>query len=173
MENDAQKIREKLRAFVKPVAVTMLGEVTEVDESEQTCTITDDGTDYYNVRLQCVTAGDSGLLLVPKVGTMAMAVQIEDNSGWMLIQCAEIDRMQLKVCDNSLEIGEAGIVVNNGTVGAAKADAIVKQLNTLEQRCNDIVTAIKGINIALAPSGTFPLAPYMQGLTDLDKATGS
>lgn len=154
------EIRRQLRAQFGGSNATVLGKVKEVDEPSRTCTIEDDGVEMPGIRLQCITDGSKGVAVFPKVGAQALAVSIEGNDGWMVVACSEIDKIRIDVGQSNLEIKDGEIAVNGGTVGMTKTDKLTEKINALEQRCNDIVTALQGVIITLAPSGTFPLAPY-------------
>lgn len=71
-----------------------------------------------------------------------------------------------------VEVKADKIQFNGGDLGFVFSDKLTDKINVLEQRCNDIVTALQGVTIALAPSGTFPLAPYfsMQPLAQTQKS---
>ena len=156
----AEDIRKALREQFGGAAATVLGKVKEVDMTERTCTIEDDGVDMPGIRLQSITNGDKGVCIYPKVGAQALAVNIEATDEWMVVSCSEVDKVRIDAGQSNIEITTDGIVINGGTVGVAKTDKIVEKINALERRCNDIVTALQGVTITLAPAGTFPLAPY-------------
>lgn len=103
--------------------VTILGTIAAVDESTKTCDIDDDGLMMYGIRLQSVTNAAAGILKVPKKGTAALAVKIEDGDGFMLLDCAEYEK----------------IIINGGQNGGLiNIESLVKKINTLEKDINNL-----------------------------------
>lgn len=104
-------------------AVTNLAVVKSVDEAAQTCVLVDeDGLEFFDVRLSPVLTGNQGYLMIPKVGSVVMAVRIEDDEDWMLLAAdvlekvvwiteggvtAEFsDKVVLKKDDTTVEVGQ-------------------------------------------------------------------
>lgn len=109
MDKDEQ-IRErmkKLAAMVGPTA-SLLGTVKAVQKSDYTCTITDDdddtGLDYEEVRLRPMLDDTLGLTIFPKEGTWALAIRIENDEDWMLIDCCEVESVELVIGETELNI---------------------------------------------------------------------
>lgn len=154
---------------------TVLGKVLEINKTARTCSIDDDGLEIPGVRLQCITGGNKGIVVYPKEGSQALAVRVEGSDELMLVDCSDIenvridiggssidvsDKIYVEVGESKIEIKSGEIIFNEGKIGMTKTNELTKKINDLEQRCNDIVLALQGVTIALAPSGTFPLAPY-------------
>lgn len=114
-----EEIRQSLRALMhrtRPEA-TMLAKVLSVNENEYTCDLMDDDQDeivYRAVRLRPVLDGNASITLIPKVGTWALAIKIEDSEQWMVISCGELDKIKWKVGDSILEQIPAGLLVKKG-----------------------------------------------------------
>jgi hypothetical protein len=128
--------------------------VDSVDCQERTitCTPIDGGAQLEGVQLQALTSNSEGLLIVPQVGSVVIIGYLDKNNAGVL-QYGVIDKILLNVSDS--------IIINGGeNKGLVKVKELTNKINALEQRCNDIVTALQGVSIVLAPSGTFPLAPY-------------
>lgn len=115
MEN-AEKIRKLLRQMANEVgpAPTMLAKVTSVDEAEKTCVLTDDQTNlpYEDVRLRPVLDATKSITLIPKVGTWALAVRIEDEDEWMVIAVGEADKILINSPEVIFNDGNKGGLVN-------------------------------------------------------------
>lgn len=169
------EIRRQMYLQFSGSNATVLGKVVEIDETERTCSIEDDGLEIPGVRLQCIIGGNKGIVVYPKKDSQALAVRVEGSDELMLVACSDIENIRIDVKNTSIdvsdkiyvEVGESEIEVksgeiifNGGKIGMTKTDELTKKINALEQRCNDIVVALQGVTIALAPSGTFPLAPY-------------
>ena len=108
--------------------VTILGTISAVDENSKTCNIDDDGFMMYGIRLQSVTNAAAGILKVPKIGAQALAVKIEDGDGFMLLDCAEYDKI----------IFNGG---NNG--GLINIQSLVNKINAIENDLNSLKTVFK------------------------------
>lgn len=108
--------------------VTILGTIAAVDENSKTCNIDDDGFMMYGIRLQSVTNAAAGILKVPKIGAQALAVKIEDGDGFMLLDCAEYDKI----------IFNGG---NNG--GLINIESLVNKINAIENDLNSLKTVFK------------------------------
>lgn len=156
----ADEIRRQLREQYGKTSATILGKVKDVDEQHRTCTLDDDGLEMPGIRLQCITDKDKGICIFPKENSLALAVCVEGNEDWMIVDCSEIDKIRIDVGQSNIEVKDSEIVINGGSIGMAKTDKVTEKINALEQRCNDIVMALQGVTIALAPTGTFPLAPF-------------
>ena len=89
----------EIRAAMRQLCATtntIMGEVTEVDADARTCTITDDGIEMFGIRLQTITPFDSGLVLYPAIGSVVLAVRIEESDEWVVISSSKIDRVLLQ-----------------------------------------------------------------------------
>lgn len=121
-----QEIREKLGAALKRPSVTVLAEVKGVNQSDRTCDIDNDGVMIFGVRLQSITKGDAGVLVIPKIGSQALCVQIEDTDCFMLLHASEVESIELFVGDKTIAMDKDGFVFNGGTIGSVKADKMVE-----------------------------------------------
>lgn len=108
--------------------VTILGTIAAVDESTKTCDLDDDGLMMYGIRLQSVTNAAAGILKVPKKGTAALAVKIEDGDGFMLLDCAEYEK----------------IIINGGNNGGLiNIESLVNKINAIEKDINALKNIFK------------------------------
>ena len=121
-----QEIREKLGAALKRPSVTVLAEVKGVNQSDRTCDIDNDGVMIFGVRLQSITKGNAGIFIIPKVGSQALCVQIEETDQFMLIHASEVESIELTIGENTFEMDSNGFVFNGGTIGSVKADKMVE-----------------------------------------------
>lgn len=104
--------------------VTILGTVVEVHEPDNTCDLDDDGLLMCGVRLQSITDSKAGILKIPKVGAVAIAVKIEDDDGFMLLDSSEYDSIVLNGGENG------GLVIVGNLV--EKINAIEKQVEAFK-----------------------------------------
>lgn len=113
-----EQLREALRKLAAQAGpgVSLLAKVTSVDEANATCELQDDDTDiaYHNVRLRPVLDGNNSQMLVPKVGTWALAIRIEDTEQYMVIACGETDKLVSKIGTTELRQTAAGFVIKKG-----------------------------------------------------------
>ena len=120
------ELRRALQQRYGEKPVTILGTIAAVDETAKTCDIDDDGLMMYGIRLQSVTNAAAGILKVPKKGAAALAVKIEDGDGFMLLDCAEYDKI---------------IINGGGNGGLINIESLVDKINAVEKQ----VEAIKDI----------------------------
>lgn len=125
MQTEAE-IREQLGRAFRPGPVTVLAEVKGVNQSDRTCDIDDDGVVIYGVRLQCITKGNCGVLVLPKLGSKVLCVKIEDTDAFMVIQASEVEKIEINVAGKTITADSDGFVFNDGSVGAAKTDKLVE-----------------------------------------------
>jgi hypothetical protein len=129
----SEQIRKALGDFAASFgpAPTTIGTVASV--GERTCILTVDDLDYPDIRLSPVIDGTEGLTIFPKVGTMAMAIRIEEADEWMLIGCQEIDKYRLVVGDLVFEVGTDQFTVKKG------ADSLKDALTLIVEAIQQIV----------------------------------
>ena len=87
MAKTESEVRSLFAEFCNKVVKTgelILANVVEVDSQERTCTIIDDDTEYYGVRLQPITEGQSGVVLTPKAGAFVLVSRIEGGDLYVI-----------------------------------------------------------------------------------------
>lgn len=114
-----EEIIERLKSLIRkatPIG-SLLGKVKSVDKSKNTCVLTDDdtGLDYPDVRLRPVLNGSGGLTVYPKVGSFGLAIRIENDEDWKLIDCTEIEGFELLVGQMKLKLKDSKVTIENGT----------------------------------------------------------
>jgi hypothetical protein len=103
-----------LAAKVSPLQ-TLLGEVTEVNETEFTCVIKDDDGLEYLAHLRCVLNGNESITFFPAVGTYALVIRIEDAEMWMVVACDKIDKSRTKIGTTRIEQTAQGFLIQKGS----------------------------------------------------------
>ena len=122
------ELRQALQQKYGEKPVTVLGSVSAIDETTKTCDLDDDGFMMYGIRLQCVTDAASGILKVPKIGAQALAVKIEDGDGFLLLDCAEYEK----------------IIINGGNNGGLiNIESLVNKINAIEKDINALKNVFK------------------------------
>ena len=138
MAKTESEVRSLFAEFCNKVVKTgelILANVVEVDSQERTCTIIDDDTEYYGVRLQPITEGQSGVVLTPKAGAFVLVSRIEGGDLYV-IAASEYDSLSAKIDDTTLILDKDGIVANNGdNNGMVKID---KMIEWMKQVYNDL-----------------------------------
>lgn len=118
--------------------------VDEVDLVNKTCLclpIDESKADLMNVRL--MSDNKTGFLIIPKVGSIVV-VSFISNELTYVSMFYEVDKILLN--------GD-----NYG--GLVKVQELTNKINALENLTNNILSALKGTTIPLAPTGTYPFAP--------------
>ncbi|MDR2472140.1 MAG: hypothetical protein LBD53_01070 [Tannerella sp.] len=125
-------------------AATMIASVVSVDTDKCTCVLNDE-VDYYDVRLAATEGANKGFLTVPAVGSKVMAVKIEDSDGWVVVAFTEIEKIQMKVKDESLATLAADLITAirsmKFTTNAGPTIALVNDLDfiNIQNRLNKII----------------------------------
>ena len=119
-------IRKKLGEAFGSEPVTVLAEVKGVNQSDRTCDIDNDGVMIYGVRLQSITKGNCGIVVIPKLGSKVLCVQIEKTDSFMMLHASEVDSIEINVAGKTLAADSNGFVFNGGTIGSAKTDKMVE-----------------------------------------------
>lgn len=142
----AAEIEKKMHGMLPEDVV--IAKVQEVDESNYTCSIAEDGSEeapYYHVRLKpIIDSGDIGVIPVPKIGSWVLAVKIgEDKRSMAVIVPGEIDKYIIRTEDVFLELGQ--IIKLNGDAkgGIVEWPKAVTQLDILTARVDTIINALK------------------------------
>ena len=146
MAKTESEVRSLFAEFCNKVVKTgelILANVVEVDSQERTCTIIDDDTEYYGVRLQPITEGQSGVVLTPKAGAFVLVSRIEGGDLYVTA-ASEYDSLSAKIADTTLILDKAGIVANNGdNSGMVKID---KMIEWMKQVYNDLKKIQSGLS---------------------------
>jgi hypothetical protein len=167
-----EEVRESLKRFVQRTgsSSTILATVKSVDAVNFTCVLVDDDSEaeYTDVRLRPVLDDKESITVFPKVGTWAVAIEIEDDGDWMVIAVGEADKWSLKIGDTTIVADSTGIVINGGEFGGlAKVQETADKINALEQVVNNLINILSTTVIPLAPSGAYPFAPLYAAVSPI------
>ena len=100
---------------------------------------------------------ETPFILIPKVDSLVVVTYTSNSTAYIAL-VSEIESVKIR--------GDA-----NG--GLVKVEDLVNKLNALENQVNDILTALKGIVVPLAPSGTYPLAGSFATIVNLQTTSKS
>lgn len=122
-----------------------------ISTSGSMCNVTtiENEVELKEVRLQ--TDSSNGILITPSVGSFVVVVPIADFE-FIVVMYSEID--SIKLLDGSFG-------------GLTKVDELTEKLNNLESLVNNLLSALQGVSIPLAPSGTYPFAPLFSSYQPL------
>lgn len=154
--------RKKIRDAIKELAQVgkyevHSGKVLTVDESAATMSVEVLELTFYDVRLRAVVTDDTGLWVLPKVGSYVIIGQIEGGVDHVLLQPSEIDKVFVKIGGKTLFMDSIGQVFNGGDNGGlVKSESTANEINTLKIEINKLKTIITSI-IAAAASPTTPV----------------
>lgn len=142
MAKTDQEVRELLAKFIGINRPTMLGIVKDVDKTENTCTIDDDGVEWLGVRLRAITGESNGIVAYPKTGAYVLCVKVEDTEEWAVIKASEYESIEMKI---------ESLLINGGELGG-----LVK-IEELTNKLNDLVTKFNAhTHITTATVGSSP-----------------
>lgn len=115
-------IRRLLREFIGDASHSVLALVKTVDETKFTCTLDDDGTVLYNVRLCPISGSSEGVVLIPEAKALVLAVKIEGSDDYMVVACTKVAKVQIMVGGQNLKdlIGELITNIKGITLNTAQ-----------------------------------------------------
>lgn len=93
---------------------TFAAEVTEVDKENGTCTVKDDGIEYYNVQLSSIIDGSKKQMFIyPVIGSSVLVSPIEEKLEWLYVEVySEVESMSWQVkAGLFLKITADGIII--------------------------------------------------------------
>jgi hypothetical protein len=139
-----EQIRTALEEIAKHhgPAVSNIAKVKSVDEINATCILIDeDGQEFIDVRLRPVLTGKKSFILVPKVGSLVLAVRVEDDDDWMVIAADEITKIGYYIGTMIFEIDAVGFLLK-------------KENETLKKIMVDLIGAVKDMSFTLSTPDT-------------------
>ena len=149
----SKDLRDALRSLVKPNndGFSKVCTIDSVDLTTLTCYCVplNDDADIINVRLMANI--DNGFLLIPEVNSIVVVSFLSDDSAYVSL-VSKVSEVQLN---------------GKNFDGLVKVQELTDKLNALENKVNDLITACSSQVVTLAPSGTFPLAPFFTSVTPL------
>jgi len=119
-------IRQALLDFVANNPQTMLALVTDVDEESLTCTLNNDDSEYYDVRLSLVDDSVQSIVNIPKVQSYVLASIIEDSEDFVVTFCSEITKRIITIGNQKFVADANGFAFNDATYGMVKIDKMVE-----------------------------------------------
>ncbi len=97
------EVRAMLAEFIGDKTHSVLAKVKSVDEGKLLCVLDDDGTELYDVRLCPIAGATDGVVLIPEVGSFAMAMKIEGTEEYMVVSCTKVAKALVKVGNQTLK----------------------------------------------------------------------
>jgi|GEM_PF-473765 len=123
-----------------------------IDTAALTCSVIldiDDDGSAEPIQTTGVTLGvkpdgsTNGLILYPADGSNVVVGELEDGSGWTLLRCSDLTRLQVVIGGMSFTIGDK-IQLNDGSLGGlVKLLDLVAKLNKLENDLNTLKNVLK------------------------------
>lgn len=110
-----KKIRNAIAELGKAGAYEVYeGKVLSVDENATTITVEVLELTFYDVRLRSVITDDTGVWVLPKVGSFVTIGQIEGGVEYVLIRPSEIDKVFIKIGTKTMVIQESKLLATYG-----------------------------------------------------------
>lgn len=135
------------------------GSVTEVNESERTCSVLVGNVVYEDVRLYGVIKADlKGFVMLPKVGSIVMAGRIEESNELFVIMFTEVDKIIYTVEDISITADKGGcdITAKDSNIKITPGGmTFVRSGSGLKKTLSDLIDAITKLTVTtgVGPSG--------------------
>lgn len=138
---------ETLRAIVgKEPFPTFVAKVTKVDGAKCTVQRLFDDMEIEEVRLNCSTTEEDGIVIEPEVGSMVLITSI-DGRYWFVSQFSAVTNINIH-CNNK-------IVINDGNnAGLVNVGELKKKFNALVEAFNNHVHQVSTEGTAEAQEGT-------------------
>lgn len=142
------EIKRLIRQTVESDAVVFQGVVTEVDETEFTCTVRrDDQVDYFEVRLRGLIKGSlQGFAFIPRMQSVVLVAHIGYSNELFVCQFTEIDKIIFTDNDLSFLLDTEKIDIKKGEkitvhVDADKLEVVNDKVKVLQEGTALTVTA--------------------------------
>ncbi|MCO5229595.1 MAG: hypothetical protein M9958_00425 [Chitinophagales bacterium] len=98
------------------------------------------GVVIFDVRLRAVISDNTGIYVIPAKDSICTIAKIEMGQDYILIASSQIDKFIIRIQEVTLEVTKDGFAFNDGQLkGLVKITELVQQLNTLENKVNQIV----------------------------------
>jgi hypothetical protein len=128
----------------------------------EVCTVDLDGLKLSDVRLRAVVNGaEDHLLIVPQTDSYVLVVDLSggDFRQLAVIAYSEIDSVNIKIGDTTLDVNGEGVVFNGGALGGlVKIKELEDNLESLKSYCEALKSAVgtglNGVGAGTAASGT-------------------
>ena len=165
-------IRRMFERRLQEAAETVFyGEVSEVNEGSQTCTVVMEDIPYENVLLYAVENTElKGQVLIPRIGSTVLVERIA-NDRYFVVMFSEIDKVLLTIGEKTkAEISEENISIQTGDKTTVTVDA----QNCLLQVGESMVKATeKGLTFVKGGAGLKKtLEELIDAITKLTVTTG-
>lgn len=155
MAKTDQEVRELLARFIGSNRPTMLGTVKDVDKTENTCTVDDDGVEWLGVRLRSITGENNGIVAYPKKGAYVLCVKVEDSEDWAVIKATEYESIQMTIESLVINGGDNGGLLNIDAM-ISWMQKVYADLQTLKTQLSTSPVAGNGAPLALVFNPTAP-----------------
>lgn len=153
---DTQNIGDLIRKLAEgeEEIYSVICTVKEVKGELVDLTPIDGDADILGVKLIAGTS-KTPFLITPTKDSVVVATFLSKDTAFVSIY-SEIESIQIR---------------GDQFGGVVKVEELVKKINALENKVNDLLTALKAIVVPLAPSGTYPLAPSLLTVTPITPTT--
>ncbi len=137
--NRTTEVRKLLKNLTSGDKPHYLAEVVSVDKANRLAVVLhlQEGTTQ-EVRLQSALA-EAGLLLIPKIGTWVLVAQLNSDGAGSIIQCEDLEEVQLLIGDSEMTFKDGLISFNGGEFkGLVKVEPTVDAFNDLQKEVSDL-----------------------------------
>lgn len=113
--------------------------VDSVDRAARTadCSPLNEGAPLLGCNLQACQDSQHGLIVYPKVGSYVLVGLLEGLSAGLVLLTDEVDEVEIKIGERSLQMTSEGIVCNGGQLGGLiKIEGLTSRLNAIEDDIN-------------------------------------
>lgn len=164
------QIAQKVKQIVGgSEAIIFPAEVKSVDDT--TCTILIGDLQLSDVRLRAVINDEEDkLLITPAVGSQVLVADLSNGQfrDLAVLTYSEPEKIDVKIGETAISVKDGLVEFNGGgNNGLVNISDLTQKLNNFENKVNELITVLSGISVTLAPSGTFPFAPFFSTVQTL------
>ena len=118
--------------------INFMATVESVDAKKYTCSVKLLGGEgiLEDVRLKAENEKDYGVVSIPEKGSFVVVSILGSEAGAFVSLCSKLQKIEVKIGDQTMEIDKNGFVFNGGVNGMVLIDKLVQKLNALEQAIN-------------------------------------
>lgn len=142
---------------------SITGVVKNIDPNKGLCDVEPHNgkATILDVRLQANPDEAKGVLIVPKDGSDVIVTFLNQQTGYLAL-CSEVEKVIIKIGEQSFEANDSGFIFNGGQLGGlVKSQELALQLNKLVA----FLTALKGLlSVPVAEPGNGAPSVFQQTL---------
>ena len=152
-----KQLTDALKSAILPnsMGYSLACTVDSVDLVNKTCYCVPINGDADLQEAKLIANNETGMLIIPEDNSIVIVSFLSDSSYFVSM------------------FSKVKFIYLNGDNynGLVRVDPLVDKVNALENLVNNLLTALQGVSIPLAPSGTYPFAPIFAAYSPINPIT--